>query len=87
MPYRFVIALVSALPLSIALCAGFAMLLPGGWRHSAIGAMVLAIPVWIGIASWLMAVSSRRRFVVWLLGGNTAACAVFFAAKLIVAAN
>ncbi|WP_181885663.1 hypothetical protein [Trinickia dinghuensis] len=83
MPYRFMITLASTLPLSIALCAGFAMLLPGGWRHSAIGAMVLAIPMWIGIASWLMAVSSRRRFVAVLLGAYTAASALFFAARFI----
>ncbi len=82
MPYRFVIALAATLPLSVALCAAFAMLLPGGWRHAAIGVMVLIVPMWIGVASWLMAISSRRRFVAWLAGGNAAAFALFFAAQL-----
>lgn len=82
MPYRFVIALAGTLPLSVQLCAAVAMLLPGGWRHAAIGVMVLHVPMWIGVASWLMAVSSRRRFVAWLAGGNVAALAIFCAARL-----
>jgi hypothetical protein len=82
MPHRFLIVLVAALPLSIASCAAFAMLLPGGWRHSAVGAMVLAVPLWIGIASCLMAVSSRRRLTAWLVGANAAAWMLYFAARV-----
>ena len=87
MPYRFVIVLAATLPLCVALCAAPAMLLPGGWRHAAMGVMVLAIPMWIGVASWLMAVSSRHRLVAWLVGGNGAAFALFLAANWIAAAN
>lgn len=83
MPLRFVIVLVAALPLSIALCAASAMLLPGGWRHAAIGAMVSTIPVWVGTASVLVAVTSPRRLSVYLAGGNFVAFALLCAAKWI----
>ena len=83
MPHRFLIGLVAALPFSVALCAALAMLLPGGWRHAAIGVMALAVPVWIGTASGLLAVASRRRLIALLAGGNAASFALFFAAKLI----
>jgi hypothetical protein len=83
MPYRVVMVLAATLPLSVLLCAASAMLLPGGWRRAAIGVMVLAIPVWIGVASWLLAISSRRRCVAWLAGGNAAAFALFVAAKYV----
>ena len=83
MPYRFVIVLVAALPLSIASCAAFAMMLPGGWRHSAVGAMVLAAPLWIGIASCLMAVSSHGRLIAWLLGAHAAAWILYCSARFV----
>lgn len=83
MPLRFLIVLVATLPFSVALCAATAMLLPGGWRHAAIGAMVAAIPVWLGAASGLVAVTSRRRLSALLIGGNVAAFALVCAAKWI----
>jgi hypothetical protein len=83
MAYRSVIALIGALPLSVGLCAAFAMLLPGGWRHSAIGVMVLAVPAWIGIACWMMAASTRRRLVARLVGGNAAAYALYLTACVV----
>ncbi|MGG1944623.1 hypothetical protein AB1286_07430 [Trinickia sp. NRRL B-1857] len=83
MPFRFVIVFAATLPFSVALCAASAMLLPGGWRHAAIGAMVLTIPVWVGTASGLIAVTSRRRLSVYLVGGNLAAFALVCGAKWI----
>lgn len=81
MPLRFLSVLLAALPFSIALCAAFAMLLPGGWRHSAIGVMVLSIPVWVGTASWWVGVASHRRLAAYLAGGNFAAFALLYAAQ------
>jgi hypothetical protein len=83
MPLRFVIVLAATLPFSVALCAASAMLLPGGWRHAAIGAMVSTVPVWVGTASGLVAVSSRRRLWAYLVGGNFAAFALVCGAKWI----
>jgi hypothetical protein len=82
-PLRFLIVSMAALPFSVALCAAFALLLPGGWRHWAIGAMALSIPVWIGMASWWLAVAARRRLAIYLAGGNLAAFALLCCAKLI----
>ncbi|WP_102648707.1 hypothetical protein [Trinickia dabaoshanensis] len=87
MPLRFLIVSVAALPFSIALCAAFAMLLPGGWRHSAIGAMVLSIPVWVGAASWWVGVASHRRLAAYLAGGNLVAFALLYAAQRIGSAS
>jgi hypothetical protein len=83
MPLRFVIVLVATLPFSVALCAASAMLLPGGWRQAAIGAMASAIPVWVSAASALVAVTSWRRLSLSLIGGNVAAFALLCAAKWI----
>lgn len=81
MPGRFLIALAATLPMSVALCAALAYALPGGWRASAIGAMTLLFPLWIGIASALLGVSSSRRLTVLALAGNAVAFALLVTAK------
>jgi|HubBroStandDraft_2_1064218.scaffolds.fasta_scaffold444179_2 hypothetical protein len=72
---------VLSLPLSLALCGAFAWIMPGSWHHSAILAMVLFFPLWIGILCSVFALSTTRR-AVWVLGlGNLAAFGLLYAAR------
>jgi hypothetical protein len=81
MKLRLYSTVVLSLPLSVALSGAFAWAMPGGWERSAILAMVLFFPLWIGIQCSAFSLSSTSRVVVVLGTGNVIAFALLFVAR------
>ncbi|RKP45050.1 hypothetical protein [Pararobbsia silviterrae] len=76
---------VLTLPLSVALAGLFAWTMPGGWHRSALLAMVLFFPLWIGIFCSVFALTTTRRAIIGLGVGNLAAFALLYAARALLA--
>jgi hypothetical protein len=81
MKLRLCAAVVLSLPLSIALAGALAWVMPGGWHRSAIPAMVLFFPLWIGMLCSAFVLPTTTRVVATLGAGNVAAFALLFAAR------
>ncbi len=81
MKLRLYSTVVLSLPLAVALSSAFAWAMPGGWQRSAILAMVLFFPLWIGIQCSAFALSTTSRVVIVLGSGNVIAFALLFAAR------
>lgn len=81
MKLRLCSSVVLSLPLSVALAGAFAWAMPGGWHRSAMLAMVLFFPLWIGIVCGAFVLPTTRRVLTVLGIGNAAAFALLFAAR------
>ncbi|HTJ92004.1 MAG TPA: hypothetical protein VL424_02710 [Pararobbsia sp.] len=81
MKWRLCSTVALSLPLSVALAGAFAWAMPGGWHGSAMLAMVLFFPLWIGIVCGAFALQTTRRAISVLSAGNVAAFALLYAAR------
>lgn len=64
--------LVPGAALSLAICGMLAYATPAGWRSASIVAMMLALPLWIGLIAVAFALPARRA---WLALGVPAVLA------------
>ncbi|CAB3794235.1 hypothetical protein [Pararobbsia alpina] len=81
MRLRLCMIVLLSLPLAIALSGAFAWAMPGGWQRSGILAIVLFLPLWIGIQCSAFALSSTSRVVIVLGCSNFIGFALLFAAR------
>jgi hypothetical protein len=81
MKLRLCSSVVLSLPMSIALSGAFAWAMPGGWHQSAVLAMVLFFPLWIGILCSAFVLETTPRVLGVLALGNAGAFALLYAAR------
>ena len=69
------------LPLALALCTLGILWLPGGWEGGVVAAVLLTMPLWVGIISGSLLFGSSRAAWLWLAAANLVCFGVLWALR------
>jgi len=79
---RWLAGTLLGLPLAAALCTLSILWLPAGWWSGAVAAVLMVLPLWVGIICVCLLFPSNRSAWLWMAGLNLIAFGGLWAARL-----